>query len=136
MLVTDHCPFTNKEKLLHKELAKIPNGLCGLDFFVPFSFGLINSFDDQSLMKICRLLSSNPAKIAGLDSSKGKIAPGFNADISLIEKIDNQRVKARKNLFNPYKNLNTNICVTDVFLRGNHSVQNKKITSRIGKRIK
>jgi dihydroorotase (multifunctional complex type) len=48
---------------------------------------LTDGFHDRglSLERIAELTSSNPARLMGLDHAKGKIAPGLDADLALVD---------------------------------------------------
>jgi dihydropyrimidinase len=115
---TDHCPFTKIHKAAElPHFDAIPKGLCGLDFLVPLAFNLFQN-KPQGLQKICALLSAEPARILGLDGRKGRIHPGFDADITLVRTGVPHTLKSRDELFNPYGNRETNMAVEAVFLRG------------------
>ncbi|KAL5334016.1 hypothetical protein BJX70DRAFT_37025 [Aspergillus crustosus] len=60
---------------------QIPNGLPGLETRMPSLFcnGVLTG--RLSIQKFVELTSSNPAKLYGLASTKGTIAPGYDADL-------------------------------------------------------
>jgi len=60
----------------------IPNGLPGLETRLPLLFTLGVLTNTITPQKFVELTSSNPAKLYGL-SSKGTIAPGYDADITI-----------------------------------------------------
>ena len=67
---------------------EIPNGLPGLETRLPLLFHAATSSEVDvrrrlSLPKFVALTSTNPAKIYGLDSVKGSIAPGYDADLCI-----------------------------------------------------
>jgi len=60
-------------------------GCPGLETLLPVL--LTDGFHDRglSLERIAELTSSNPARLMGLDHAKGKIAPGLDADLALVD---------------------------------------------------
>ncbi len=118
VLATDHCPFTMIDKATeYPRFDAIPKGLCGLDFLVPLAFNLFQNEPD-GLQKLCAFLSAEPARILELDDHKGRIKPGYDADITLVRLGEPHTLQSRDGLFNPYENRGTNITVEAVFLRG------------------
>jgi allantoinase len=81
MVVSDHSPCTPALKLLDDgDLMAAWGGISSLQFGLaamwtalsPRGFGLAD---------LSRLMSAAPARLAGLDHRKGRLAPGFDADI-------------------------------------------------------
>ena len=78
---TDHCPFTLEQKYHGKDdFRKIPNGAGGVEHRLGllYTYGVLA--DKISLNKWAELCCTNPANLFNL-RSKGKIAPGMDADI-------------------------------------------------------
>jgi len=76
IIATDHAPHTTQDK------ANGANGISGLDY--AFSLCMrIFAQEGLSIELLSRLMSTNPAKLAGLN--KGAIAPGMDADIILVD---------------------------------------------------
>lgn len=77
---TDHCPFTDAEKLAFSDASKIPKGIEGLrySFLV-----LFNYFGLRAVDKMTR----NVSKIFGL-SGKGAISVGKDADLMIFDPND------------------------------------------------
>jgi len=74
---TDHCPFMEQEKN-HLMLKDIPLGIGSIEH----SFELMHPILQTKLVE---KMSMNPAKIFGLDHSKGSIERGKDADLFLFE---------------------------------------------------
>lgn len=89
---TDTCSFTRKQKAMWwnddegvGDWTKIPMGLPGLDTMVPLMYTLGVQQHRISINQMVALCSSNPAKAMGLWGRKGDIAPGFDADIAIVD---------------------------------------------------
>jgi dihydropyrimidinase len=81
---TDHCPFTMEQKALGKgDFRKIPNGGPGVEnrLQILWHFG-VNS-GRITPERFVALSATNPAKIFGMEKTKGAIAVGLDADVLL-----------------------------------------------------
>lgn len=79
MIITDHCNYTKEQKTT--AASSIPGGLPGLQTLLP----LTAAIPGMTWTKVAKVLSRNPAKIYGLWGKKGAIAPGFDADVVVID---------------------------------------------------
>jgi len=83
-LATDHCPFTDIEKAQASSFAGIPGGLPGIQarLSLAYSFGVgCGKISLDTWVKAC---STNAAELFGL-TSKGRIAPAYDADIVVFD---------------------------------------------------
>jgi dihydroorotase len=80
-IATDHAPHTPRRKALG--LARAPFGVIGLETLLPLSMALVRRGVLRP-RRLVELLSSGPARILGL-KSKGRLAPGADADVTLID---------------------------------------------------
>jgi len=83
VLATDHCPFTAAEKSGHANFTTIPGGLPSIEA----RLSLAHHFGQQHWMTLKRWVEvccTNPARIFGLER-KGRIAPGFDADLVIFD---------------------------------------------------
>lgn len=84
---SDHCAFPLKEKLrLGSDVfTKIPHGAPGIETRIPllFSEGVMKG--RLTVNKFVEVVSTNPAKLAGLYPDKGTIAVGSDADILIMD---------------------------------------------------
>ncbi|CZR53990.1 related to DAL1-Allantoinase [Phialocephala subalpina] len=88
---SDHAPSTydhaGGKKLGLKDgimrYRNIPNGVPGVETRLPLLFDFAGREKDSrlSLQRFVQLTSSDPAKLYGLEGTKGNIAPGYDADL-------------------------------------------------------
>lgn len=80
-VATDHSPAPPKLKELESgDFMKAWGGISSLQFALPVLWTAAKEHD-CSLMNISKWLSENPAKLVGLESRKGKIKKGYDADL-------------------------------------------------------
>lgn len=112
LVSTDTCSFTREQKAMWKgDFTKIPMGLPGLDTMIPLLYTLgvkARRITPQQLVGLC---AGEPARKMGLWGRKGAIAPGFDADITIIDPRASKTVTPRKTLqsmcdWSPYEGMN------------------------------
>lgn len=81
IIATDHAPHSSEEK--EKELTKAPSGIIGLETSFSICYENLVLSKEISLMKLIELMSTNPAKIYGLEG--GEIAVNKLADLAIID---------------------------------------------------
>jgi dihydropyrimidinase len=113
---TDTCSFTREQKRMwwndaegFGDWTKIPMGLPGLDTMVPLMYTLGVQSGRITKNQLVELCAANPAKIMGLWGRKGDVAPGFDADLAIIDPRAS-KVVTPKNLqsrcdWSPYEGL-------------------------------
>ncbi|MBN1473740.1 MAG: dihydroorotase [Syntrophaceae bacterium] len=79
-IACDHAPHARTDKEVEFEYAQ--NGISGLDTSLGLSFTLVNE-GVLTLEKLVEKMSTNPARILNLP--KGTLAPGSDADITVID---------------------------------------------------
>lgn len=82
VIATDHAPHTPDEKDV--ELDRAPFGINGLETAVSL---LLDKFVNKNILpleKFIAMISTNPAKILGLEN-KGKISAGADADLTILK---------------------------------------------------
>jgi dihydroorotase len=104
---TDHAPHTPDDKDV--ELDKAPFGINGLETAVPLLLDRLVNKNILSLDKFIAMISTNPARILGLDN-KGKISVGCDADLTILKlkkdvTVDTSQFlsKSRNSPFNGWK---------------------------------
>jgi dihydroorotase len=81
IVATDHAPHTDDEKAAPFDEA--PAGSPGVQTLYVSCLDLAKRMGDVWLA--ARWVSEAPAALCGLDESKGTIAPGFDADIAIVD---------------------------------------------------
>lgn len=104
---TDHAPHTPDEKDV--ELDQAPFGINGLETAVPLLLDKLVNKNILPLEKFIAMISTNPARILGLEN-KGKISVGADADLTILKLkqdvvVDTDKFlsKSRNNPFNGWK---------------------------------
>lgn len=127
VLATDHCPFTGFDKdRFAANRASVPRGLPGLGALVPIAFELFES--SLRPAGLVQLLSSGPARVAGLFPRKGAVKPGCDADLAVL-RLPGPRKLVRSTLgqaHDPYANKTTSLEVRHVLSRGRCVVREGK----------
>lgn len=121
---TDHCPFNfhGQKELGRESFAKIPNGVPGIEdrMMVLWSEGVVGG--RLTPQRFVEITATNPARIFGLWGRKGHIAPGFDADLVLLDGQGRHTISATSHHMNIDYNLYEGWTVTGVpatvFLRG------------------
>ncbi|MDD7351847.1 MAG: dihydroorotase [Peptoniphilaceae bacterium] len=92
IIATDHAPHSKEEKDL--ELTKAPSGIIGLETSFSICYENLVLNNEISLMKLIELMSTNPAKIYGLEG--GEIAKEKIADITIIDLNSHYKIEKFK----------------------------------------
>jgi dihydroorotase len=107
VIASDHAPHTPDEKAVEFDLA--PFGINGLETTAALILDRFVNSGRISLFRFVELLSTNPARILG-QSSKGRIAEGADADITILNlrketvvDVDNFRSLSRNSPFRGWK---------------------------------
>jgi dihydropyrimidinase len=94
VISTDTCTFTRDQKAMWEgDWTKIPMGMPGLETLLPLTYtrGVLQG--RLSLEEMCLKLSTNPARIMGLDHRKGAIRVGADADLAIIHPTRTHKVE-------------------------------------------
>jgi dihydroorotase len=104
---TDHAPHATDEKDVEFDMA--PFGICGLETAVSLLLDRLVNKNVISLQKYIQMSSTNPALILGLEN-KGKISPGADADLTILNlhkeivvDVKSFKSKSRNNPFHAWK---------------------------------
>jgi dihydroorotase len=81
VIATDHAPHTVEDK--SQGLEKAPFGVAGLETAVPLILDRLVHRRLITMARFVELLSVNPARLLGLHN-KGRIAPGADADLTIL----------------------------------------------------
>jgi dihydroorotase-like cyclic amidohydrolase len=123
---TDHAPHTDEEK--SRPLEQALAGSPGVQTLYVSCLELAKRLGDVSMAP--RWVSEGPAALAGLHETKGAIAPGFDADLVIVD--PNLKTRVRPALMRSRQRhgaldgMEFNFAITDVFLRGHGVVRDGK----------
>jgi dihydroorotase len=78
---SDHAPHTLEEKA--GEYPDTPSGMTGVQTLVPVLLDHVNA-GWLSLRRFVELTSAGPARVFGI-GGKGRLAPGYDADLTLVD---------------------------------------------------
>ncbi|NLX84793.1 MAG: dihydropyrimidinase [Synergistaceae bacterium] len=120
---TDHCSFSREAKLKYgrKNVFESPGGIPGIETRMPILFSEGVHKGRISLERFVAVTSSNPAKILGI-SDKGRLEPGADADIVIIDSED-ERILSKETLhqkvdYTPFDGMRVRGFPSHVWLRG------------------
>jgi dihydroorotase len=117
-IASDHAPHTLEEKRVG--VTDAPAGVPGLETTLPL---LLTAAGEGQLMlsDVVRLTSKGPAEIFGL-AHKGQIAPGYHADLVIIDPEERWRINdtelTTKCKWSPFAGWRVKGRVQRVYLRG------------------
>ncbi|MBA3517798.1 MAG: dihydroorotase family protein [Rhizobiales bacterium] len=139
IVATDHAPHSPAEKAAsYRAFADIPGGMPGLQTLLFVMLKLA----DEGLIEfrdIARMCAENPARRFGLGGSKGKIAPGYDADILVLDPRRPSRISAAEQVSRavttPFDGWRVNARLSRVFLHGQEIVRVGVLTGRAGGRV-
>lgn len=99
-LATDHCPFNlyGQKDLGINDFTKIPNGAGGIEHRLSLLYTYGVQAGKITINQFVNLTSTSPAGIFGFGNRKGKLQPGYDADI-VIWNPDAKEVISTKNHF-------------------------------------
>ena len=134
---TDTCSFTREQKAMwNGDFTKIPMGMPGLDTMVPLLYTLGVAECRITMNRLVELCSRNPARIMGLGERKGNIAPGYDADIAIIDpkrrvKVDWKKLQSRCD-WSPFQGWELGGFAHTTLVRGTPVVEGYKVTGKNG----
>jgi len=92
---TDHCPFLAADRAGRPSFAHVPNGLGGIGFSLQLMFTHGVATGKITIERLVALMCENPARIFGLWPRKGRVAPGADADLVLLNPASRHRLSVR-----------------------------------------
>ena len=122
MIVSDHSPCTPNLKLLETgDFLEAWGGIAALQFSLPVMWTQLQK-RGFGLRELTGWMSVAPAKLAGLDERKGKIAIGYDADIVIFQPEKEFKVVPEiiefKNKLTPYEGMSLRGVVEATYVRG------------------
>ena len=118
---TDHCPYTLADKDLGwNDLRAAPMGLAGLGALPRLVFSLFKDDPARAFTEMSLRLSAHPARLAGLESRKGALAPGLDADVAVFELAESEEPVVSGGVGSPetYPGFTSRLRLRHLFLRG------------------
>jgi allantoinase len=101
-VATDHSPAPPELKLLQSgDLTKAWGGIISLQLALPVLWTAARK-RNVTLPQMLQWLCENPARLAGIDKRKGKIAPGYEADL-VVWDADKQFTVTSQTLYHKHK---------------------------------
>jgi dihydropyrimidinase len=136
---SDHSAFVLAQKQKYKGFfPKMPNGLPGIETRGPvmFSEGVAKKRINEN--DFVRMLSSNTARLMGMYPDKGRIAPGTDADIVIVDPSA-EYVMSISNLhmqtdYTPFEGLKMTGKFTDTVIGGKMVIENGTYTGEVNGR--
>ncbi|XP_068449341.1 allantoinase, mitochondrial isoform X1 [Clinocottus analis] len=122
MVVSDHSPCTpDLKKLDNGDFTEAWGGISSLQFGLPLFWSSASKRGFQ-LTDVARLLSRETAQLSGLDSQKGSLAPGYDADLVVWDPDREFEIKEanihHKNKLTPYLGVTLRGVVCATIVRG------------------
>lgn len=122
MVVSDHSPCTANLKLMDEgDFLEAWGGIAALQFSLPVMWTQIKK-RGFGFLELTGWMSAAPAKLAGLDKSKGHLAVGYDADIVIWHPEKEFKIVPEmihfKNKLTPYLGMNLYGVVETTFVRG------------------
>jgi len=137
ILGSDHAPHTREEKA--KPYPASPSGMTGVQTLVPLMLDHVNA-GKLSLLRFVDLTSASPARLFGI-ASKGRIAAGYDADLTIVDLKRQQTITdqwvASKAGWTPYHGKQVTGWPVGTILRGRTVMwENKLVTPAQGEPVK
>lgn len=137
MVATDHAPHTDAEKA--RPLEDAPAGSPGVQTLYLSCLELAKRLGD--VWKAPKWVCEAPAVLIGLDERKGKIAPGFDADLAIVDPrrgtVFKPALMKSKQKHGVLDGLGSSFSIVEVYVRG-RSVMRKgrAVGEPIGRMVK
>lgn len=135
VIATDHAPHTDEEKALPFDQA--PSGSPGVQTLYVSCLELARNLGDVWLAP--RWVCEGPADLAGLRESKGAIAPGFDADLVVVDPHRKTVVRPTamrsRQRHGAMEGKTFGFAIRDVFLRGGAVLRDGKKVGRAAGRM-
>ena len=134
---SDHSPHTREEK--SHAYPKAHSGMTGVQTLVPVMLDHVNA-GRLSLARFVDLTSAGPARLYGI-ARKGRIAAGYDADLTLVDlkrrEIITERWIASRSGWTPYDSMRVTGWPVGTFVRGRRVMwQGEILTPAVGEAVK
>jgi len=127
IIASDHCPFTQSQKMIGRRFYdKAPSGLSGLDF-IPYLTSNLFERDFEKAKFLQQKLSAEPAHLTGLYPDKGAIMVNSIADLVVVDFDNEHSLAGREGIYNPYSEITTKLNISKVMKGGEFVVSDGEI---------
>lgn len=147
VVATDHCSFSLAQKREHENIFQCPGGIPGVETRIPllFSEGVLKG--RLTLPRFVDVVSTAPARIMGLSGTgtsqecgtqclKGRLEPGADADITVLDPSDERLIKAstlhQQTDSTPYEGMVVRGWPRHVWLRGEAVLRDRQYCGHAG----
>ena len=132
IVATDHAPHSPEEKsAAYPAFADIPGGMPGLQTLLQLMLKLVGE-EVIGLADLVRMCARNPATRFGLGKQKGSVAPGYDADLLIVDRGRTGRIanedQASKGGYTPFDGWDIPARLERVFLRGHEIMRHGRLT--------
>jgi dihydroorotase-like cyclic amidohydrolase len=137
ILTSEHAPGTQEEKEVGwSNIWKAWSGLPSVETMLPLLLSEGVNKQKLSLSDVHRVLCENPARIFGFYGRKGDIAPGFDADIVVVDLKLEKKVSVEKLHYkvnhSPYEGSTFKGWPVTTIVRGNIVYDGESIVNKSG----
>ncbi len=137
IVATDHAPHTDAEKA--RQLEDAPAGSPGVQTLYLSCLELAKRLGD--VWKAQKWVSEAPAALIGLQESKGRIAPGFDADLAIVDPrrgtVFKPVLMKSKQKHGVLEGLESSFSIVEVYVRGRLVVRRgRSVGEPIGRMVK
>ena len=130
---SDHAPHTRAEK--RRPWPQSPSGLTGVQTTVPLMLKHIHN-KKLNLEALLRLMCENPCRLFGIQN-KGRLAPGFDADLSVLDLKAQRRIcnsqMATRSGWTPFDGWRVTGWPIMTFVNGQLAMRDAQILSQPGR---
>ncbi len=135
IVATDHAPHTDAEKA--HDLENAPFGSPGVQTLYLSCLQL--ALDMGDVWMAPRWVCEEPARLAGLSESKGRIAPGYDADLVVMDPnvstTFSPRLMRSRQKHGALDGMKVSFAIKSVYLRGTPVLSNGRLVGRPGGRM-
>lgn len=122
VLASDHCPFAlHGQKIVDGDFTHIMNGLPGVEQRLMVGYSGVTR-GAYSMERFVDIVSTTPARLAGLHPRKGELLPGSDADAVILDPRASTRFSAATHHsaadYLPYEGIELAGGIREVFARG------------------
>jgi allantoinase len=135
-VTSDHAPWTLARKSNRADIFDTASGAPGVETLLPLLYHAGVAAGRLSILDLARLLAEAPARNFGLFPRKGALAPGADADITVLDPAGTWTVRGAELHsgvgWTPYEGMELRGRVTHVFVRGRPAFESGRVLARPG----